>query len=53
LRLTVASGVPRRRAAADKLPASTAATRIDIASKRSNCFRLLEGYIQILLPSAK
>src|SRR4029077_17436120 len=35
LRLTVASGVPSLREAADRLPASTTARRTDIASRRS------------------
>src|SRR5262245_49657589 len=35
LRLTVARGMPSRRAAAERLPSSTAASRIDIDSKRS------------------
>ena len=35
LRLTVASGIPSLRPAAEKLPVSTVATTIDIASKRS------------------
>jgi hypothetical protein len=34
LRLTVASGVPSLRAAAERLPASTTTSRIDIASSR-------------------
>jgi hypothetical protein len=35
LRLTVVSGVFNRRAAADKLPCSTTARKVDIASRRS------------------
>ena len=35
LRLTVASGTPKRRAAAERLPASTAATKSDMALRRS------------------
>ena len=34
-KLTVVSGVPRRRAAAERLPASATVTRIDIESRRS------------------
>src|SRR5277367_4476357 len=48
-RLTVASGVLSRRAAAERLPASATAKAIDIPSRRSiQCFHFLEEYFPIL-----
>jgi hypothetical protein len=45
LRLTVGSGVFNRRAVADRLPSSTTARKVDIASRRSIelLFHNLEG----------
>src|SRR5262245_30734939 len=49
-RLTVASGVPSRRDAADRLPSSATARKVDIASRRSigAPFQYNEGLLLIL-----
>src|SRR5215471_17340013 len=48
-RLTVASGIPSLRAAADRLPASTAASSVDMDSNRSIwCFQKTEGWFLII-----
>src|SRR3984957_14874859 len=53
LRLTVARGAWRRRAAADRLPASTTVKKIDIASRRSiaDSFHNLERQLSVLVHS--
>ena len=55
-RLTVASGMPRRRAPADRLPPSTTASRTDMASRRSMLFQFVErlsGHFAICLTNTE
>ena len=52
-RLTVVSGTRSFREAAERLPASTTASSVDIASIRSiHDFHYSEGYVPILAASA-